>query len=141
MGRLVIVEKFNLLIMIVIRKSCSPMDKSMVRILIVANVPILGEALETVIAHERGMEVFRFDPGAGDNLAGEILHIQPDVIIAEDDTVNETLSASSGNILDQGRLLVIRISSEKEIMQVCEARHIPVTSMADIVEIIKIFNI
>lgn len=115
--------------------------QTMVRILIVANVPILGEALETCIAHEEEMEVFRIDPGVGDDIAGEILRIQPDVLVIEDDRVNTVLSLSNQNLLDHGHLLVIRISSEREIMHVCEARHVPVTSMADIVETIKAFNL
>lgn len=128
-------------IMIRITHICSSMGESMVRILIVANVPILGEALETFIAHEKDMAVSRIDPGIGDDVTGEILRIQPDVLIIEDDMANALLPASGKDLLDHGRLLVIRISSEKAIMQVCEARHVPVTSMSDIVDTIKVFNI
>lgn len=112
----------------------------MVHIVIVANVSILGEALEGFVADESDMKVYRFDPNDHEDIVGEILRVQPDVLIFEEGAMDGLPPASGPKLAESKRFLVIRIFPEEDTMHICERRSVPVSSLADIVSAIKAFN-
>ncbi len=109
----------------------------MVRVLIVTNRSILGEALEKLLARETDLVVKSVMPVSEDDVKQAIDNFRPSVTIIEDRLLCINLIGRDLLWSGTGSLRFITVSSEKNEVEIIEICRVPLSGLKDLVKQVR----
>lgn len=109
----------------------------MIIVLIVAKSSLLGDAMESQLAQEQDLRVYRMRSRDQRAVDQAIDLYRPGVIIIEEEILGNDGIITTSLFRNQGRLLVIIISAEKHQIQIWDSYQVPVSGLAGLVTLIK----
>jgi DNA-binding NarL/FixJ family response regulator len=106
-------------------------------VLIVDNQGIMGAGIEKLLSEEGSLEVFGLPTESEEGLVQNILSLQPDIIIL----ILESQSTTSARLFellpDYGRLRIILVSMNSNLVEVFDKKQITANNLATFVGKIK----
>jgi len=112
----------------------------MARILVMANDSVLADAIVSLLTEEIDMDVLRVTRREPRKIDQAIREHRSVVIIVEEGTSEDKLITASDLFRDHDRLRILTISPEKHHLHICETYQVPISGMAQLVNLVRDFS-
>ncbi|HRQ40129.1 MAG TPA: hypothetical protein PLD25_19640 [Chloroflexota bacterium] len=110
----------------------------MCTLLVVINL-LLGDVVENLLSHLPMVQVQRMKHTNFAGLLQGMDQMQPDVVVLETNVIGDSLHALLSRLLHNGRVRVILVNSDQNLVHVYDKFSISLTQSADLVNLIEEF--
>ncbi|MBX3055538.1 MAG: hypothetical protein KF770_03615 [Anaerolineae bacterium] len=111
----------------------------MCTLLVVINV-LLGDVVENLLSHLPTIQVRRMKHTNFAGLLQGMEQLQPDVLVLETSVIGDSLQALLGQLLPNGRVRVILVNSQENLVHVYDKFTVSLTQATDLAALIENFS-
>lgn len=111
----------------------------MCTLLVVINV-LLGDVVENLLSHLPTVQVWRMKHTNFAGLLQGMEQLQPDVLVLETSVIGDSLQALLGQLLPNGRVRVILVNSQENLVHVYDKFTVSLTQATDLAALIENFT-
>ena len=109
----------------------------MIRVCVIANDSLLGDAMAWVLSREGDLEVLRLTPRELGDVYQAIHEHRAEVIILDESLSDDQRITAKDLLRKDGRLLVITMSPQKPHLEICESYQISNPGLAQVVDLVR----
>lgn len=101
---------------------------------------LLGDVVENLLSHLPTVQVRRMKHTNFAGLLQGMNQLQPDVLVLETTVIGDSLQALLGQLLPNGRVRVILVNSQENLVHVYDKFTVPLTQATDLAALIESFS-